>query len=720
MPLGREIFAWLDGDDRWLGQGLAGTGPISLEFGTPLVLDDAARAFLDVPWELLASAHGFLAADPVRPFCVSRRLGFRHRPCRADARGLRPDLHGCGARGSERLDYEAEEAAILKATNPRYVRLMVEESGCLEFLRERALLEGAFEALHLSCHGDVVNGEAFLALETPEGRLELASAANLVEALGERKPPLVFLSACRTAENVDAATPLTHDLIRAGVPNVLGWDGSVYDSDAAAFAEKFYAGMSRQQNVAYAAGVARQTLLRAQMNDPERGRHWHLARVYAGPDGGGRICDKGKPTRLAAANLGYTEFLDRANQKVPVATRAEFVGRRRQIQEILRAFSEGRDYGVLVHGMGRRGKSSLAARIANRMMQHRTVVIFKDYGALTIFDALTRALPAADRPSFEETWRRRVDGDATRLYDALQAMLEGPLARAGATPTSQPVLLVIDDFEQVLEDLAPGEDYSRVKVAHVPAIAATLAAFRDSKDATQSKLLLTSRYTFALNDRQGRDLTARLCQIPLPPMNAREREKQVQAAVRNADFGGSEVADEGKRLSDLTERAKAAGQGNPGLQSILTRPMLAGDLDAAQAAIEAVESFLATGDIPQDTQAAEFFSRVSLEAFKAALTEPEKLQMRAALLFELPVPKSFWRSRGAPWASPIRTVRSRVCSDLVCSTPMRKPTSGLRRKSTASPVRCSTRCRTTSASNWRRRSSRRYSRLGPARMAICR
>ena len=92
----------------------------------------------------------------------------------------------------------------------------------------------------------------------------------------------------------------------------------------------------------------------------------------------------------------------------------------------------------------------------------------------------------------------RFDGDATRLYDALQAMLEGPLARAGATPTSQPVLLVIDDFEQVLEDLAPGEDYSRVKVAHVPAIAATLAAFRDSKDATQSKLLLTSRYTFAL------------------------------------------------------------------------------------------------------------------------------------------------------------------------------------------------------------------------------
>jgi CHAT domain-containing protein len=149
--------------------------------------------------------------------------------------------------GVGELNFEAEEATIIQATNPRSVRVVVEESGCLEFLRERTLQEGPIEALHLSCHGDVAASGAFLALESPEGLLEPITAAKLVGSLGEHKPPLVFLSACRTAEHVDAATPLTEDLIRAGVPNVLGWDGSVYDSDAIGFARTFYAEVSRQR-----------------------------------------------------------------------------------------------------------------------------------------------------------------------------------------------------------------------------------------------------------------------------------------------------------------------------------------------------------------------------------------------------------------------------------------------------------------------------------------
>src|SRR5262249_24718281 len=153
--------------------------------------------------------------------------------------------------------------------------------------------EGRVEALHLSCHGDVDGSVAFLALESPEGLLEPVTAGQLVGSLGEHKPPLVFLSACRTAEHVHAATPLTEDLIRAGVPNVLGWDGSVYDSDAIDFARTFYAVLSRQQTVAYSAALARQHMLHAHLTDPNTCHHWHLARVYAGPNGGGSICQKG-------------------------------------------------------------------------------------------------------------------------------------------------------------------------------------------------------------------------------------------------------------------------------------------------------------------------------------------------------------------------------------------------------------------------------------------
>jgi CHAT domain len=205
--LGREIFIWLDGDDRWLTQSLEGVGAIYLEIAAAASPDVTSRAFLDIPWELLASHGGFLAADSNRPFCVWRRIGAPDKPFKPLHEDFGLIFMAASPAGVGELNFEAEEAAIIQATNPRYVRVMVEESGCLEFLRERAIQEGAIEALHLSCHGDVAASSAFLALESSEGLLEPVTAAKLVASLGEHKVPLVFLSACRTAEHVDAAHP---------------------------------------------------------------------------------------------------------------------------------------------------------------------------------------------------------------------------------------------------------------------------------------------------------------------------------------------------------------------------------------------------------------------------------------------------------------------------------------------------------------------------------
>jgi hypothetical protein len=628
--IGREIFGWLDGDDRWLEQSLAGVGTIYFEIATRAAPDGVERAFLDVPWELLAGPQGYLATDSLRQFCVWRRMGAVVTPFDPihDDFGLL--FMAAAPEGVGELDYEAEEAAILNATNPQYVRVMVEESGSLPLLRDRALQEEAFEAVHLSCHGEVGKEGAFLALESSEGKLELATAANLVKALGEKKPPLLFLSACRTAEQVDAATPLTQDLIRAGVPNVLGWDGSVYDSDAMLFAKEFYVAVSHHETVVHAAAAARQKMLSAHLADQAQCRHWHLARVYSGPEGGGPLCKKGRSKRVYQTNIGYREFLDKEQQRVPVASRSEFVGRRREIQRILRAFAEGDHTGVLVHGMGHLGKSSLAARVANRMTHHRTVVIYSDYSALTIFDTVANALPINERLSLVNTWRPQVAGDVKALYDAMRAMLEGPFAREIAQPRSTPILLIIDDFEQVLEDPRPGENRVRVKVEYIPTIQAVLSAFRDSGALTESQFLVTSRYTFAVNDRNGKDLTSGLLDVQLRPMSPRERDKQLAAAARNLDFTGPEDAAEAEDVGALTERAKTAAHGNPGLQTILTKPILASDLKAAEAAIAAIERYLQTGDAPKGTKAADFFSRVSFDVFKSALTPAETSQMRAA------------------------------------------------------------------------------------------
>ncbi len=302
----------------------------------------------------------------------------------------------------------------------------------------------------------------------------------------------------------------------------------------------------------------------------------------------------------------------------------------------MRALNDGAHAGVLLHGMGQLGKSSLAARVANRLGHHRTVVIFEDYRAVAIFDAVAKALPGDLRPVLTDIWRPQIIDNESRLYDGLRALLEGPLADER---TALPVLLVIDDFEQVLETPQPGEDDAAMKADHVPAMAATIAAFRDSMGWTDSRLLLTSRYRFVLVDPDGNDLAAALHDIQLAPMNASERQKQLMTAAGIAGFAAPEDEDDAQQVAGLMERATAAASGNPGLQTILTSPLLRlGDFDATEAATAAVESYLQTGRIPRDGSAADFFTRISFEIYKAALTADEALQMRAALICDLPMP----------------------------------------------------------------------------------
>jgi hypothetical protein len=323
VAVGRDIAAFLDDGDRWLDRVLGGSvGEIAFEIAVPGSLEERERLLLDVPWELLAPNGFFLAADQERLFRVMRRLGRPAEPATPAYRDLSLLFMAAEIEGQGILSYEAEEAAILRATRSLPLNLAVEESGAVALLGERIAQDGPFEALHLSCHGDIVGGAPVLALEKPEGGLDLAGIAALSQALGEegRKPELVFLSACRTGEHGAAASAFVQSLVRSGVKNALGWDGSVNDADAIAFAENFYEELARGNSVAYAAARARGALLRAHLAEPGRGRHWHLARAYAGPRGGGALCDPRKPRRPFRRDPGYREFLDVEGRRVPVAT----------------------------------------------------------------------------------------------------------------------------------------------------------------------------------------------------------------------------------------------------------------------------------------------------------------------------------------------------------------------------------------------------------------
>jgi hypothetical protein len=67
QELGREMFSWLDGRQRWLETLLENpAAEFHLEFRHAAALNDMGRAFLNAPWELLADRDGFLAKREVQ------------------------------------------------------------------------------------------------------------------------------------------------------------------------------------------------------------------------------------------------------------------------------------------------------------------------------------------------------------------------------------------------------------------------------------------------------------------------------------------------------------------------------------------------------------------------------------------------------------------------------------------------------------------------------
>lgn len=344
LAIGREMFRWLD-EARWASSWADGAGDRELEIRVRRRDDPSEVALLDAPWELLARDTGPLGLDATQLFTVARRIGTPAAAWEPRHHDLQLMFMAAAPLGQVDLDFEREEATVLAATRgDGRVHVIVEETGAVEFLRGRLTSEeGPFEAVHLSCHGDIDNSRGpVLLLETAEGGADPIDHGQIIQALGATPAPLVVLSACRTAEigrATDAADGLGRrdagdrwmdpDMQRDGtrppgdvsaeiaasfarqlatqVANVVGWDGSGYDRDATDFAQAFYSELGRGSPVPRAAAVARRTLLQQHSQDRQRGRHWHLARVYLGPRGGGALCAAGKPKRKgrwAAAGAG--------------------------------------------------------------------------------------------------------------------------------------------------------------------------------------------------------------------------------------------------------------------------------------------------------------------------------------------------------------------------------------------------------------------------------
>ncbi|MEV7625662.1 tetratricopeptide repeat protein [Actinoplanes sp. NPDC089786] len=655
VGLGRELWSWLDGDEGQLTALVdRAPSPLVFEVRGPRSPSDRAWAVLRAPFELLARpGGGFLAADAFVRFCVVRRLGVAEPPPALDGFRLGLAFMASSPRRQHELDFEAEEAAILKAVDDTRVDLVVEDTGNPVELGRRLADLGGMPVVHLSCHG--VNsfsarpggaGVPALMMEDEVGDDRPTTTDELVRLL-TKVPRLLFVSACLTAtaagaaghlpagsgrrtgtgDGGDSGELLAHSmatgLVSAGVPAVLGWDGSVDDLAATTFAENLYQQLSNQADLAVAVGDARRALLGSSTRRVRS--DWHLARLWFGPSGGGPVVGgTGRRSRVSAVH-GTKVFLDR-KQHVPVAAPAMFVGRRPELQRALRALRSPDRAGVLLHGQGRLGKSSLAARIADRRPDLAPAVVFGDYSAAAILDVLDDAVRS--NPEARELIKHRraeVRDHPEALGELLTDLLSGPCGQAA--DGGRPVLLIFDDLERIL--VADPDGPHRVGPRLAPVLAGVVRAFDPAE--TDSRLLLTSRFQFTLNS-----LEDRLEQIALRPLSS-----VAQRKLLNRQQAQVTVKQRIERF-ELAERAVKVSRGNPGLQDLIGLRLVLSDQvteDRAEAAVAGMESYLDRGALPEEAEVRAFLENLALDTLLEQAGPAHRALLRELTLFDLPVPE---------------------------------------------------------------------------------
>jgi CHAT domain-containing protein/tetratricopeptide (TPR) repeat protein len=555
LKIGMELGSWLN-KVGWLDNLLEDVDATwNVVFKVSRRMKEVDTAFLNAPWELLAFDGKHLATDTDVKLNPLRQIGEANNELSPSPYRLGLMFMAASPDKVTRLSYESEELAILNATKGSSVDLTVEETGTLQELANEVARYQP-DVVHISCHGGFDDsGNPILMLEDEEGQSSPMTAdvwlgqPSLVNV--EKGIKLGFISACHTANpSPQLADSLATQLIRGGMPAVLGWGNSVNDSEATEFATHFYKFLAQQQSLMQAVGAARWHLFK---DTEPKSQDWHLARLFVGRYNIGALTESDKARRLLDEEFGAKAFLDKKKQ-IPVAGRAEFVGRRRALQAIIRHFRRPEQYaGVLIHGMGRQGKSSLAARVARRFVDYHIAVVYGHYEAVDIL----KAFEHKDLNDIVRDYESKLLANPNLLSEALQALL---------TQTDVPILLIIDDLEQILIEPREKDSLYTVRTDEQSAIRALLRSFQQWGGQSRCRLLLTSRYRFFIADERGDNLADCLLHWHLSPMDLNERRKQLEQKQRVLDVEDKQLANQYQKL---TERCLSLASDNLSLQNQL-------------------------------------------------------------------------------------------------------------------------------------------------------
>ena len=278
------------------------------------------------------------------------------------------------ARG-ELLDMEAELQRILDATDaPRragkaFVHIL--EQGSVAAIHA-ALAERRYHVLHISCHA----APGALILEDANGREDKVTAQRLCdEAIPpERAAPLVVLAGCSTGQDAAAVEGsgasrlpgLARTLVERGVPAVIAMQAPVGDRYATDLMGCVYEALASWQEPRplAALGHARRHIedkRRADASALQPPPEWATPAFFCAAS----------PLRLYDATVPFEDLKEAPEPTfdpgVVVRRIGDMVGRRREQRLILQALRDADGAGVLLHGIGGVGKSTLAAQILHRL-----------------------------------------------------------------------------------------------------------------------------------------------------------------------------------------------------------------------------------------------------------------------------------------------------------------------------------------------------------------
>lgn len=528
--IGQQLFFWLDGDGRWLSRGIADCRGEGL-----VIAIDTDKQLAHLPWEVLHDGEDFLVKRVYPVVLPLRWIEKETEGFSVEARQLRVLFMGTDPEDVEpKLDFEQEEAKILADTRDFAVDLRVEESGCVSELgKVWSRYFNNFDVFHLTGHASIKDEAPYtpyFITETEIGERHETTAAELAEVFRFRFPKLVFLSGCRTGQAPDkgAVPSMAEALIAQGARAVLSWGRPVEDRTATAAAAYLYGKLAAGYELAEALASTYQQLFKQNVRD------WHLLRLYIQGECPGALVEVLRDLPPSAPEPAYEQFLDPDTQLVRVAKPSEFVGRRRTLQRCLKAIRSRDFFGVLIQGLGGVGKSTVTARLLERMVGYHRLVNFRQLDEDKLLKTLAEQCTS-------ERGHEILNGKLPLMQRLTKFLKEG------LNTKEQRFAFVLDDFEANLE-LGNGVYLLQPQVVDV--LLALLKAIQNSQ--LPHKVIITCRYKFTLSELNHR--------LYREHLGALDKADLIKKYNRLNSFNGTLVID-----AELQKLAKKAADGNPRL-----------------------------------------------------------------------------------------------------------------------------------------------------------